>query len=136
MVIPVGAVAIVAWFLVFRFLILKLNLVTPGREDDDELLDEADGSSSAALASGISPESVQVIIDGLGGAANIKSVMNCFTRLRVDVEDMSLVDEDKINEYKNSGIVHGGPNNIQIVIGLKVQDVTEAVKAALGIKDE
>ena len=136
MVIPVGAVAIVAWFLVFRFLILKLNLVTPGREDDDELLDEADDPSSAALASGISPESVQVIIDGLGGAANIKSVMNCFTRLRVDVEDMSLVDEDKINEYKNSGIVHGGPNNIQIVIGLKVQDVTEAVKAALGIKDE
>lgn len=136
MVNPVGAVAIVAWFLVFRFLILKLNLVTPGREGDDELLDEADGSSSAALASGISPESVQVIIDGFGGAANIKSVMNCFTRLRVDVEDMSLVDEDKINEYKNSGIVHGGPNNIQIVIGLKVQDVTEAVKAALGIKDE
>ena len=136
MVIPVGAVAIVAWFLVFRFLILKLNLVTLGREDDDELLDEADDPSSAALASGISPESVQVIIDGLGGAANIKSVMNCFTRLRVDVEDMSLVDEDKINEYKNSGIVHGGPNNIQIVIGLKVQDVTEAVKAALGIKDE
>ena len=77
MVIPVGAVAIVAWFLVFRFLILKLNLVTPGREDDDELLDEADDPSSAALASGISPESVQVIIDGLGGAANIKSVMNC-----------------------------------------------------------
>lgn len=54
MVIPVGAVAIVAWFLVFRFLILKLNLVTPGREDDDELLDEADDPSSAALASGIS----------------------------------------------------------------------------------
>lgn len=134
MVIPVGLVAIAVWFFVFRFLILKLNLVTPGREDEDEKLDEVDGATP--LASGVSPESVQVIIDGLGGAANIKKVMNCFTRLRVDVEDMSLVDEDKINEYRNSGIVHGGPNNIQIVIGLKVQDVTEAVKVALGMKDE
>ncbi len=79
---------------------------------------------------------IQVIIDGLGGPDNIKRVANCFTRLRVDVIDMSLVNEDKINEYKNSGIVHGGPNNIQIVIGMKVQDVAEAVNAALGLAGE
>ena len=45
---------------------------------------------------------------------------------------MSLVDEDKINQVKNSGIVHGGPNNIQIVIGMKVQELCEAVNTALG----
>ena len=62
--------------------------------------------------------------------------MNCFTRLRVDVKDISLVDEDVINTVKNSGIVHGGPNNIQIVIGMKVGEVCEAVNKALGREAE
>lgn len=127
--IPVGLVAIVVWFVVFRFLILKLNLVTPGRELEDE---EVEGDGSVIATTGVSDESVQIIIDGLGGPQNITNVMNCFTRLRVDVVDMEKVDEEKLNEYKNSGIVHGGANNIQIVIGMKVQDVCEAVNAALG----
>lgn len=128
MLIPVGAVATATWFFVFRFLVLKLDLITPGREIEDDTLT----NEGAAAITGVSAESVQVLIDGLGGPENIKSVINCFTRLRVDVEDMSLVDEEKLNEYKNSGIIHGGPNNIQIVIGMKVQDVCEALNAALG----
>lgn len=132
MLIPVGLVATAVWFFVFRFLILKLNLATPGREDED---DTVLPNGSAALT-GTSSETVQTIIEGLGGPENIDRVMNCFTRLRVDVKDMSLVNEDKLNECKNSGIVHGGPNNIQIVIGLKVQDLAEAVNAALGRSSE
>lgn len=127
MVIPVGLVATGVWFIVFRTLILKLDLITPGREPgDDEALAAGDGASR------LSDESVAAIIEGLGGPENIANVYNCFTRLRVDVKDMSLVNEGKINEVKNSGIVHGGPNNIQIVIGMKVQELCEAVNAALG----
>ena len=101
-------------------------------EDDDEVpLDEGDKSGAAALGAA-SPESVLTIIEGLGGAENITNVMNCFTRLRVDVKDMDLVDEAKINLVKNSGIVHGGPKNVQIVFGMKVGEVAEAVNRALG----
>lgn len=132
MVIPVGVVAIGAWFISFRTIILKLNLAIPGLDDDGDIpLDEGDKSGAAALGAA-APDSVLTIIEGLGGAGNITKVMNCFTRLRVDVKDMELVDEAKINEVKNSGIVHGGPNNIQIVFGMKVGEVAEAVNRALG----
>lgn len=123
--------AVVVWFVVFRFLILKLNLVTPGREDEDELPEGfADGSGATVAAA--APENVQAIIEGLGGPDNIVKVMNCFTRLRVDVKDMDLVNEDTINKVKNSGIIRAGANNIQIVIGMKVGEVSEAVNKALG----
>lgn len=135
-VIPVGIVAIAAWFFVFRTLILKLNLITPGREDEfDAPLDEGDPSGAGAREAA-SPENVLTIIEGLGGAGNIERVTNCFTRLRVDVKDMSLVDEDTINKVKNSGIVHGSPTNLQIVIGMKVGEVAEAVNKALGREAE
>ncbi len=131
-VIPVGIVAIAAWFFAFRFIILKLNLSIPGLDDDGSLpLDEGDKTGAAAVGAA-SPESVLTIIEGLGGAGNIEHVMNCFTRLRITVNDMSLVDEAKINLVKNSGIVHAGPNNIQIVFGMKVGEVCEAVNRALG----
>lgn len=135
-VIPVGAAAIATWFVVFRFLILKLNLVTPGRELEDGNVVEncGDGTTGASVKQAIS--GVEILVEGLGGPGNIRRVMNCFTRLRVDVEDMALVDEDKLNEFKNSGIIHGGPNNIQIVIGMKVQDVCEALLERLGREQE
>ena len=137
-VIPVGAVAIFVWFICFRFLILKLNLQTPGRGDDEGDID-LKSMKSKALGKGVNaPDKddaavdVHPIIEGLGGPDNIERVFNCFTRLRVDVRDMALVNEDKINEFKNSGIVHGGPNNIQIVIGMEVEGICEAVNKALG----
>lgn len=135
-IIPVGAVAVAVWFAVFRFLILKFNLITPGREDEDVLEGEEYSSQVAAISGGaskaaISDEGVANIIAGLGGDANIKKVICCFTRLRVDVEDMSLLDESTINRVKNSGIIKG-EKNVQIVIGMSVQDVCDAVNAALG----
>jgi PTS system arbutin-like IIC component len=135
-IIPVGAVAVAVWFAVFRFLILKFNLITPGREDEDVLEGEEYSSQVAAISGGaskaaISDEGVANIIAGLGGDANIKKVICCFTRLRCDVEDMSLLDESTINRVKNSGIIKGD-KNVQIVIGMSVQDVCDAVNAALG----
>lgn len=139
-IIPVGLAAIVVWFLVFRFLILKLDLKTPGREDDGEEIDlsqmnaqtvAAAKKGAAAAASAEEALSVQPIIDGLGGPENIVSVINCFTRLRIDLKDMEKLDEATINQYPNKGIVKG-KGNVQIIIGMKVQDVCERVNHALG----
>ena len=140
-IIPVGLAAIVVWFLVFRFLILKLDLKTPGREDEGEEIDLSQmnaqtvaaakkGGATAAMA-GEAAISVQPIIDGLGGPENIDSVINCFTRLRIDLKDMDKLDEATINQYPNKGIVKS-KGNVQIIIGMKVQDVCEQVNKALG----
>ena len=77
---------------------------------------------------------VNDIIEGLGGKENILHVTNCFTRLRVEVKDLALVDDAKINKFKNSGIVKK-ENNIQVIIGMKVSSVKSDVCAALGIDD-
>lgn len=153
LIIPVGLAAVVIWYVVFRVLIVKLNLKTPGREDDGEEIDlsqmnrkafeaqraaaqVAGASGGAAVVAAPAGNSydetdVQHIIDGLGGPDNIVSVMNCFTRLRIDLKDMSLINEDEVNRFKNSGIVRG-KSNVQIIVGMKVGDVCEKVLLAMG----
>jgi len=131
-VIPVGAVATFVWYAVFHFLIVKLNLMTPGRElEGDANTAEVAPKETGAPEDSIQDEAVSSLIEGLGGDANIKRVINCFTRLRVDLNDMSLIDEEKINQLKNTGIIKGS-NNIQIAVGMKVEDVCTAINKALG----
>ena len=129
-VLIVGVPATIIWTLVFVFMIKKMNLKTPGREDDDEDETPAVEAPKAGNALG----DVNDIIEGLGGKENILHVTNCFTRLRVEVKDLALVDDAKINKFKNSGIVKK-ENNIQVIIGMKVSSVKSDVCAALGIED-
>ena len=70
------------------------------------------------------------IINGLGGKANILSLENCITRLRVTMADPSLLDESLINRTVNSGIVKKG-SDVQIVYGLRVADVKRDVEEQL-----
>ena len=138
MIIPVGLAAIAAWFLVFRTLILKLDLKTPGREDAGKEIDISTMNASTAKKATRSKKDngidqfgdVQDLIDGLGGPDNITGALNCFTRLRVDLKNMEMIDEDIINKFENKGIVRGN-NNVQIIIGMKVQDVFEAFMTKL-----
>lgn len=129
----VGFIAIFVWYFIFVFLINKLNLKTPGREDD-EGMDE----SVVSIAQGGAEKTdtlgdIKDIVEGLGGKENIETVNNCFTRLRVEVKNVEFVNNDIINKYKNSGIVKKG-NNIQIIIGMKVQSVKEDVCQFLNIE--
>lgn len=130
----VGIVAIFVWYFVFTFMIKKFDYKTPGREDDDAAALPAE-STKAAVPEGQKNVlgDVNFIIAGLGGAKNIDTVTNCFTRLRVDVKDLSKLDEASINKFPNSGIVKKG-NNVQVIIGMKVQSVREDVCTILGIE--
>lgn len=134
----VGVVSIFVWYAAFVFLIKKFDIKTPGREDEDsvsvpqvetktEIKAADNGLKSAVLGD------VNDIIEGLGGKENIEVVNNCFTRLRVDVKDTSKINEDKINKFANKGIVKKG-NNIQIIIGMKVEIVREDVCQVLGME--
>lgn len=121
-----AAVEIVVYFVVFVFLIKKFNMRTPGRELPVTEGEENVENSNKSAGSVFDEAQIMAIINGLGGKANIKSVENCFTRLRVDLVDPSLVDEASINKTKNSGIVKRG-NNIQVIYGLDVPQIRKAV---------
>ena len=67
------------------------------------------------------------MVEGLGGKENINTVENCFTRLRVNVKDVALLNEELINKTPNSGIIKKG-NDIQVIYGLQVADVRKSVE--------
>lgn len=123
------------WFVVFRFLILKFNFKTPGREDDAEEIKfhskaeyrEKQNSSQVDEKTAFAIE----ILDGLGGKDNIVDVTNCATRLRVNVKDEKLCKDDPY--FKSIG-AHGCAANgksYQVIVGLKVPSVREKFEQLL-----
>ena len=122
MLIVQGLVFAVIYYFLFRYIIVKFNLMTPGREEDDDeaLAEEAAGESRFASMAA-------VIYEGLGGDENVVSVDNCVTRLRLEVKDMSKVDQKKIKSTGVPGINIVGPQSIQVIIGTNVQFVADEV---------
>lgn len=121
--IPIGLAFFVLYYVVFRILIVKLNLKTPGREDDDtaaEMNIELGTGDYAAMA--------MAILEGVGGAENVTSVDNCITRLRLEVKDRLLVDEKKLKASGAAGVVRPGKTSVQVIIGPKVQFVADEFK--------
>jgi len=116
-----GLFFFVIYYFLFRFLILKFNLKTPGREDEEE------ADSEEEVVSGKERFAIMArdIYAGLGGADNVTSIDNCVTRLRIEVEDMDKVDQDKIKATGVPGINVVGSNSIQVVVGTSVQFVAD-----------
>lgn len=119
-----GAFWFVVYFLVFRFVILKWNLKTPGRgadEDDDE---ESDSTATGADKYILTADR---FIEALGGKGNIDEVENCATRLRLSLNDVSLADEQALKAAGATGVMKPGGNLYQVIYGLNVQFVKDAM---------
>lgn len=126
-IIPVGIVYFILYYVIFTFLIKKLNLKTPGREDDNEetkLYTKADykakqGQSVQEGETASGDERSILITRGLGGKKNISDVDCCATRLRCTVVKPELVNEALLKQTGPSGIVRKG-QGIQIIYGPSV----------------
>lgn len=119
------------YFIVFRMLILKLNIPTLGRlethfEDDEVESIEENNLDKKNL------EIAELVVDGLGGRENIVNVDNCVSRLRIEVKDGSKVDKDKLNKTRPNGIIQPSDNSVQIVYGGKVIEMRNIVDDYLG----
>lgn len=123
MLIPIGLAFFVIYYVVFRIMIVKLNLKTPGREDDDTAAE-----MNIELGSGDYAAMAKAILEGVGGAENVTSVDNCITRLRLEVKDRLLVDEKKLKASGAAGVVRPGKTSVQVIIGPKVQFVADEFK--------
>jgi len=122
LILPLGAAAFVVFYLVFRFAIVKFDLKTPGREDDEEAEKKAVLSNDSFYAAAVT------ILEGLGGKENVVSVDNCVTRLRLEIKDHTLVNEKKIKAAGAAGVIRPGKTSVQVVIGTKVQFVADELK--------
>lgn len=126
LIIPLGIAAFIVYYLVFKFAITKWDLKTPGREDDD-----LEAEKSVVLANNDFTQVAAVVLEGLGGKANVTSLDNCITRLRLEIKDYTLVDEKKIKSAGIAGVIRPSKNSVQVIVGTKVQFVADEMKKML-----
>lgn len=135
--IVIGLCFTAIYFFVFRFLILKFNFATPGREQDEEetkLYTKADYKAKQAEITSVKENKqskAAKFLEALGGKENIEDVTNCATRLRVTVKDESKLASDKVfREAGAHGVVRNG-KAIQVIVGLSVPQVREEFESLL-----
>ncbi|KDR32309.1 MULTISPECIES: PTS glucose transporter subunit IIBC [Caballeronia] len=103
-----GPIYAAIYYVVFRFVITRFNLKTPGREDDT-------AATAAVSSSGVGGRSRDLVL-AFGGRSNIKSLDACITRLRITVNDPSLVDDARLKALGAAGVVRVG-NGVQAIFG-------------------
>lgn len=123
----VGVFYFVLYYFTFSFMIRKMNLKTPGREDDNEepkLYTRTDFKEKTGVGPDGAPRKggdtvSALILNGLGGKTNVSDVDCCATRLRVTVVDAGKVQDALLRQSGASGVVHKG-NGIQVIYGPQV----------------
>lgn len=126
LILPLGLAAFVVFYLVFRFAIVKFDLKTPGREDDD-----VEAEKSVTLSNNDFTEVAKIVLEGIGGKENVASLDNCITRLRFEIKDYTKVDEKKIKSAGVAGVIRPNKTAVQVIIGTKVQFVADEMKKML-----
>lgn len=131
MLIPLGLVCGIFYYCIFRFLIIRYNLMTPGREIDDVIIEETEKEYDVTLINQDYDEIAILILEALGGRSNVVFVDSCITRLRVELKDINMVNEQQILATGATGIVKVGKSSIQIIIGTEVGFIVDSINDIL-----
>ena len=126
-IVIVGIAYFIVYYFLFSFLIKKLDLKTPGRDDSEEVKlyrrsdveAKKNGGKSENGDNSVVDELSEMITNGLGGKKNISDVDCCATRLRCTVFKAELVNDGMLKATGASGVVHKG-NGVQVIYGPKV----------------
>jgi N-acetylglucosamine PTS system EIICBA or EIICB component len=122
LLLPVGALYFALYYFLFRFVIVRFDLRTPGRDP---------GEGAAAAAPPPPAERAQSYLAALGGAANIVSLDACATRLRLTVANQGAVDATALKRLGAAGTVRPGPNALQVVVGPVADQLAGEMRALL-----
>ncbi len=136
----IGLVYAVVYYFVFSFFITRFNLGTPGRGEvstglsADWILPESQRGPKKPKSS-VTKEATadaddllaQEALAALGGKANVESVEGCITRLRLFVNDPSLIDEARLKSLGASGVIKQG-KIAQVVLGTQSDRIAERMK--------
>ncbi len=125
MIIPIGVVYAVIYYFVFKFVIIKFDLPTPGREkidctpeEETEITDVDDDAT------------ILKFIEYLGGSDNFDTAEACITRLRLQVKDVSLINEKGLKGIGATCVLKV-KNNIQVVVGTKADFIANSINNEL-----
>jgi PTS system N-acetylglucosamine-specific IIC component len=124
LLLPVGAVYFLVYYVSFSWCIRHFDLATPGREPAGESM-----ASTAASSTDVA-ERGQRFVAALGGIANLKSIDACTTRLRLALVDPAVIDETALKTLGARGIVQPGGNSVQVVLGPIADQVASEIRNA------
>ena len=134
--IPVGIVYGLTYYFVFKWAIVKFNLQTPGREEENAPAQASAQPQETALATQTAPEQDQSrgarYLRALGGKENIKTMDACATRLRVEAVNTDIIDIAALKSIGARGVVKGTGGTIQVVIGPEADLISDEIKKYLG----
>lgn len=125
LLIPVGLAYFAVYYVLFTFFIKKFNLMTMGREE------VVAGSSAAASLGSKGSDRARGFIGALGGAANLKSVDACTTRLRLQVASNDAIDEAALKALGSRGMIKPAAGSVQVVLGPEAELIADEIRAAL-----
>ena len=127
LLLPVGLIVGLVYFAVFYFVIKIFDIKTPGRGEDmdnaqlDEIMGKSDKKSKYE-------KMAKIILNGLGGKENIISIDNCITRLRLEVNNVEIINKEEIKSSGAVNVVVTSENSVQVIIGPQVQFVADELK--------
>jgi PTS system N-acetylglucosamine-specific IIC component len=125
LLIPIGLAYFAVYYVLFTFFIKKFNLMTMGREE------AVAGAPAAASLGSKGSDRARGFIGALGGAANLKSVDACTTRLRLQVVSNDAIDEAALKALGSRGMIKPAAGSVQVVLGPEAELVADEIRAAL-----
>lgn len=117
----IGIIYAAVYFVLFYFLIVKLDIKTPGREDVDTGAEGGNGSVQHV-------ELAKQYLAALGGKDNLANLDNCVTRLRLQVKDMNAIDEAALKQLGAKGVIKLNKTDLQVIIGTDVEFIANEMK--------
>jgi PTS system N-acetylglucosamine-specific IIC component len=122
-ILPFGAAYFVAYYLVFRWFIVRFNVPTPGRAEAEEQRPAAVGSVGPA-------GEAAALVAALGGRDNLLDIDACTTRLRLRVSSQDKVDEAALRSLGASGVLRPTKDTVQVIIGLRADEIAGNMRRA------
>lgn len=135
MLIPQGLVFFAIYYVVFRFTIQKFNLLTPGRELAVEGSEEDGYDVNVNNAPAVNESEINGLarryIGAIGGSDNLTGIDACITRLRLNVKDSALVNDNVAKRLGASGVIRLNKQSVQVIVGTRAELIASAMRNVL-----
>lgn len=118
LMLPIGVLWAVIYYVLFRFFISRFNLATPGREENDEPISPPVTSKDRAAS----------YLQALGGKLNLTCIDSCITRLRLEVVSMNDVKETELKKLGAMGVVKRGDSGLQVIVGTQAEIIASEIR--------
>lgn len=115
---PIGILYFITYFIVFYFIIKRMDIKTPGREDEEISFEKIKSTGSERAA---------MILEAVGGADNVEAIDACVTRLRLTLKNRRIVNKALLKKTGSSGTLQLG-NSIQVIYGTEAEGIKDDVK--------